>query len=458
MAADLSKGFHEVPFRDFVEAIKPMGSANRLPAIGKSEDVLIYQVHFNGHGARYLPAGTNEYQYGDMAVHKLTESLGLDSKNFRDNVRVAEILAVRSAWISAVLSASADRNKTLSADVISDYEQLTSSGHAWLQEQVNLQRQQNAGLALALRGAEERMGGPVVDKGVPETVNRGQVVSQNEEFTVQDVGQGMVVAHVNDRLPVKPAVGDIVTIAYYRGQGQVLGKVNVAEIVGPYLDDEMQDLALRIKDAANRDHLILFPGVAGFKQFVETEGLDPSLIETAVEVYSAKRVRQPAVPQRRAASGLYIDEKSGALALDYLEDGVPYTKLFSSARDVQERGAEYGLKGDGIKHAEELEQTVRAHGQGFATNINASYEAAREEALKRFDKIELARGNGGRYAGAIIAQTQFHIVQDNGRGEGIIHNKLNLDKVPAIEARVTVLYNEGRGRVAERGKGKSQER
>lgn len=453
------KGIHEVTFREFVDELQPMGSANRLPRIGLSAEVLVYQVYFNGSGAELLPETAREYRYNDVTLHRLTEAFGLDAARFRDNVRVAEVLAVRSAWMTAVLEASANLDARLSDAVVRDYEELASSQHPWIGEQIELQKTRNKGLTQALQAAEQKIGEPIVDKGVPEIVNRGAVVSQNADFTVQEVAAGVVVAHSNDRLPVVPAVGDVVTIAYYRGQGQVLGEIKAAEISGPFVDAETQDLALKVVDRDKNEHLILFQGVAGFKQFVEAEGLPQALVGQAVDLAATRppRASLPA-PQRVVASEVYIDEKSGALAVDYREANVQYTALFSSARDFKSRGAEFGVSADGIHQAEELEQQLRDHGQGFVKNIRASHEAAADIAKSYFNKAELAKGNGGRYAGAIVAQTQFHIVQDNGRGEGVLHNKLNLDKVPPVGAKATVLYHEGRAKVTERGKAKSMER
>lgn len=457
MAAE--KSIHNVPFRDFVDAVQPMASANRLPRIGQSAEVLVYQVYFNGAGADFLPESAREYVYNDVTLHRLTEAFGLDPERFRDNARVAEILAVRSAWMTAVLEASANLESRLSDAVVRDYEDLASSQHPWVTEQIELQKARNKGLTQALQAAEERIGEPIVDKGVPEVVNRGTVVSQNADFTVQEVGAGVVVAHSNDRLPVIPAVGEIVTIAYYRGQGQVLGEIRAAEVAGPFVDPETQDLALKVVDRDSNEHLILFQGVAGFKQFVEAEGLPEALVGQAVDLAASRPARKPLpAPERVVTSEVHIDEKSGALAIDYSEAGVQYTALFSSARDFKARGAEFGVPAEGFRQAEDLEQQLRDHGQGFVKNVRASYEAAADVAKGYFSKIDLAKGNGGRYAGAIVAQTQFHVVQDNGRGEGVIHNKLNLDKVPLVGAKVTVLYADGRARVSERGKAKGQER
>lgn len=450
------KGIHEITFREFVDEVQPMASANRLPQIGRSAEVLIYQVYFNGEGAKLLPESAREYTYNDVTLHRLTDAFGLDPERFRDNVRVAEVLAVRSAWMTAVLEASTER---LSDAVVRDYEDLASSQHPWIAEQIEMQKVRNSGLTQALQAAEEKLGEPIIDKGVPDPINRGPVVSQNADFTVQEVSAGVVVAHSNDRLPVVPSVGDVVTIAYYRGQGQVLGEIKAAEITGPFVDPETQDLALKIIDREKNEHLILFQGVAGFKQFVESEGLPAALVGQAVELAASRPARSALPsPERVAASEVHIDEKSGALAVDYREAGVTYTALFSSGRDFKARGAEFGVTADGFRQADELDQQLRDHGQGFVKNVRASHEAAANVAKNYFVTTDLAKGNGGRYAGVIVAQTQFHVVQDNGRGEGVIHNKLNLDKVPAVGTKVTVLYTEGRAKVTERGKSKGQER
>lgn len=452
------KAVHEMRFAEFAAAAVPMAAANRMPQVGKAAEVLTYHVYFNGPAARGLPAGANEYLYNDVTLHKLTEALGLDSSNFRDNQRVAEVVALRSAWMAAVLAAAADRTVRLSPVVEGDYEALAAAKHAWVAEQVREQLARDRELLSVMRDAGATEGGAVRDGGVPEAVNRGSIVARSDGFTVQQVQPGVVVAHENDRLSVQAAVGDQVTITYYRGQGQVVGNVRASEIVGPFLDEETQDLAVRII-GSNGDHLVLFHGVAPFRQFVESEGLAEALVASAVDVMATRAERGVAPPPvREAVSGVFIDETSGALAANYREGGVAYTVLFGSAKDVRARGEEFGLPASAVEQAEGLYRTALNHGEDFAKNVQASHAMARQAAAERFAAVHLARGNGGRYAGPIVAETAFHVVQDIGRGEAVVHNKLHLTRVPEINAKATIVYERGQGRVAERTRAAGHER
>jgi hypothetical protein len=284
---DLKKPF-EMSFADFATNAVPSGAVNRLPAVGGEKDVYTYSVYMNGPLADQLSVDAREHEYKDVMLHALTEKVGLDSDSFRDNLKVAEIVATRSAWMSAVLDASLDRSFSLSPCVMADYELLVKGlSHPWIQEQLNEQLALSASLQPVLRGASKVLGVEVKDLA-PDSVSNGTIVSQNSGFSVQALTDGEVVTHENRRLQVVPEVGLNVTVAYYRGGGQVLNAKGL-KVSTPHIDPQSGDLAVYVGDGAPVKQLVLFNGMAAYAQFVKAQDLDAGLVPIALELMDAHR-------------------------------------------------------------------------------------------------------------------------------------------------------------------------
>jgi hypothetical protein len=321
---DAMKKPHEMLFAEFAEAVRPTGAVNRLPPIGSGHDVLSYSVYMNGPMAKALPMDSQEHHYKDVMVHALTEKLGLNPESFRDNLKVAELVSVRGTWMSAVLEASSVRDISASAvilsdEVVNDYEALAQGlTHPWLREQIERQKALSKNLQPALQSASLVSGGPVVEE-VPNVVNRGAIISQSLDFTVQTIGDGSVVAHENRRLAAVPAVGDNVTVTYYRGSGQVFTNVQDLDISRPYIDEPSGNLGVLVSNAATgKDQIVLFHGVAAFEKFVHAQNLPRSLMGEAFELQEhSNRTRVAnAVVEKGKAMGVEIDRNKVIASLE----------------------------------------------------------------------------------------------------------------------------------------------
>lgn len=356
----------ELPFAEFATSVKPSGAVNRLPQIGSGDPVLSYSVYMNGPHAKDLPADAQEHHFKDVMVHALTDKLGLDSGSFRDNMKVAELVATRSAWMSAVLDASVDKSadrftggqrmRELSEDVVRDYELLSESNglsHPWIAAQLITQRALSKNLQPALDAAQEAVGSQVVER-VPREVESGRIVSQNNDFTVQSIGDGEVVAHENRRLGTLPQVGKDVTVTYYRGQGQVFDNNRDLQMSSPYVDEKTGDLAVSFKDKRGEvEEVILFNSVGAFAQFAQDHKLDRDVVEQAFKARE-DHPKQPAAsktPDRIPASEMYFDDKSQALAFDYLENGRKHTVLFGDADIVARKASAFGISKELVEQA-----------------------------------------------------------------------------------------------------------
>lgn len=455
---------HEMTFSEFAETVRPSGAVNRMPQLGAGQDVLTYSVYMNGPAASELSADAQEHHYRDVMLHALTEKLGLNPDAFRDNLKVAELVATRSAWMTAVLDASVQRSQDgpayrLSQEVVSDYEMITEGlSHPWIQQQIRAQQALSHNLRPALQAAEVVVGGSVVER-VPDEVTTGTIVSQNLDFTVQAIGDGEVVAHENRRLAAVPTVGQNVTVTYYRGNGQVFENSLNLQVSAPYIDQESGDLAVRLLDGNNNvQQVVLFNGVASLAKFVEEQGLDPKLVEQGIEVRTSnpKKIVTPPKPERTPASEMYIDDKSGCLAFDYLEGGGQHTVLFGSVQALEQYAHEFKIDGKRIEQARTLEaaQTV---GRGDPAG-EWSLAEAKQAAKRDYETVSIANKDKGRYMGPVVMETQYHVVQDVGRQAVVIHDKRNLDKVPAVGQRLAVNYEQGRGEVQDRGASKGHGR
>lgn len=293
LAAPVAKRPCEMLFGEFAESVKPSGAANRLPQLGSGQEVLSYSVYMNGPLVTAMPEEAREHVYRDVMLHALTEKLGLNSESFRDNLKVAELVATRAAYMSVVLDAST--RKGFEADVykpapevMSDYETLTKGlDHPWFRKQLDMQRALSASLQPALSTAAGVLGMTVAEI-MPEEVTCGVVVSQNLDFTVQSNGNGSVVAHENRRLAELPVVGQDVTVVYYRGNGQVFANEKSLDVSAPFVDAKTGDLAVTLLNGSSQgQQVVLFNGLASFAKFVEEQDLDKKLVEQAIEARTA---------------------------------------------------------------------------------------------------------------------------------------------------------------------------
>lgn len=455
---------HEMTFSEFAEAVGPAGAVERMPQLGSAHEVLTYSVYMNGPAASELSADAQEHRYRDVMLHALTEKLGLNAVAFRDNLKVAELVATRSAWMMAVLDASLQRTGdgrpyALPPEVMHDYE-IISEGltHPWIQEQVLAQRALSLTLGPSLRAAEAAIGGPVTER-VPDEVTKGLVVSQSPDFTVQAIGTGEVVAHENRRLVAVPAVGQNVTVAYYRGSGQVFESSQDLQVSPPYVDDKSGDLAVKVLDRQqNVRQVVLFNGVASLAKFVEEQGLDPKLVEQGIEERAShpKKTAMPPKPERTPASEMYLDEKSGCLAFDYTESGGTHTVLFGSVSAIERHAHEFKIDTKRIAQARALEAEQGAIGDALGGAW--SMAEAKQAAARDYETVSIANKETGRYMGPVVVETQYHVVQDVGRQAAVIHDKRDLERMPAVGQRLAVNYEQGRGQVQDRGAGKGHGR
>lgn len=451
-------------FRQFAEAAKVTGAVNRLPAIGKSTEVLVYQVYLNGEMAAALPEDLREFKYSDVMLHQVTERSGLDPMAFRDNLKMAEITALRSAWMTSVLnhtSRSLDGVvQPLPEHIIEDYESLARGfTHPWVTEQIADQKLRSLSLKPAMEIAAATIGTKVEER-VPDDVNKGRVVAQSSEFTVQDMGEGSVVAHENHRLDTVPQIGEDVTITYYRGHGQVFDNNRNIDLSAVFLDPATRDLAILAKDRqTGKDQMILFDGATSFSNFVKAQQLSPELLTRGLDVLAEKPKLPPKErPQRSPATAVYVDWKSGALAMDYMESEVRFTALFSSIDDLRRLSSDYGISPQTIEAARKLDEQIKTSRDNRGTLLAHSMRQAKSKAGEIFDSVTMANDANGRYSGRIIDETQFHIIQDGGRRTAIIHDKLKLENVPRIGQSFGVHYAGGRGRAVNRTVLKSLER
>lgn len=357
---------HEMSFADFAASVKPSGAVNRLPQIGSGDPVLSYSVYMNGPTAKSLPADAQEHLFKDVMVHALTDKLGLDSTAYRDNMKVAELVATRSAWMTAILDASIDRSgdrfmsgpkvKELPESVVRDYELLSQGdglSHPYIAAQLNVQRALSKNLKPALEAAQEAVGSKVVER-VPREVETGKIVSQNLDFTVQSIGDGEVVAHENRRLGTLPQVGKDVTVTYYRGQGQVFENARDLQMSAPYIDERTNDLAVSFKDKRGEvEEVIMFNSVSSFAQFVEDHKLGREVVEQAFKAREAqpKAIPTAKLPDRVPASEIYFDDKTQGFAFDYLENGRKHTVIFSDPDTVARKADAFNISKELVEQA-----------------------------------------------------------------------------------------------------------
>lgn len=436
-------------FSEFAEAVKPSGAVNRFPVIGPGADMYSYSIYMNGPVAKTLPEHVQEHTFKDVTLHALTEKLQLNAGSARDNLKVAELVALRGAWMSAVLEASVGQGD-LPDRVMEDYSLLTEGmTHPWIAAELTMQKALSAKLPPSLARAG------ITKDVIPHEVSVGKVVGQDTDFTIQKTTDGEVVTHENRRLNTLPAVGSEVMVSYYRGSGQVVNSLENVKVSEPYIDPVSEDLGVMLDDGAGASQLVLFNSIAGFDKFVKAHGLDTELVRKAMDVLEAAPKLRSQIPLRELVRPPYIDAHSGCLAIDYKEEGVQYSALFGSARVMASLAHEFGLGAKAVAMAESLEMGVGKQNSlaqaGGDKVLNANLESALRADLKQqgFEKFDASNIDGRYYMGKIVAVGPLHVAQDLGRGVVAIHDTRTLDKVAALGDRLTVKYQEGRGQVTD---------
>lgn len=285
---------YEMRFADFAAQAQLSGAVNRVPDQSTDSVRTSFSVYFNGPVADVLPVGEAEQEYEEERTATVTARLGLDVASPRDKLKTAELIALRSAWMSSVMdapSSSVQGGFALSPEVLADYESLIDGfGHPWIEAQV-LQQQAMAGnLPQVLTAAGESVGRSVTDQ-IPDELSQGVVVAQSQDFTLQATQNG-VVTHENRRLSAVPAVGADVTVLYYKGGGQVIDNGQQLAVSSPFIEPRSGDLAIGVVDGHDKSQkVLLFNGVASFAQFVALQGLNRQLVEQALDVRAASPKR-----------------------------------------------------------------------------------------------------------------------------------------------------------------------
>ena len=308
----------QLSFADFVAAVQPTGAISRFPSLGGSADVHMYTIYMNGEVGKALPAHAQEHSFKDVTVQALTEKLQLNPLSARDNLKVAELVAVRSSWMSAVLEQNLGQGQH-SPEVLADYEALSKGmSHPWIAQEIEKQRElsQKLGSSLARSGVAKDV--------VPKEVSVGKVMAQDADFTMQSTQDGEIVTHENRRLNALPAVGETAMVSYYRGAGQVVE--GQAKFSDPFVDIKTDELAVRVtSDKMKEPQTVLFNNVQSYSQFVKAHGLEENLVQKAFDVRALRPKKEFSPPERTPVKLPYIDTESNCLAVAYKEAGITYT-------------------------------------------------------------------------------------------------------------------------------------
>lgn len=439
----------EMTFAEFAAAVQLSGAVNRLPEMNRGLPVYSYSVFMNGKVAEALQPGYRKYDFKDVMVTALARQLGLNPKSHQDNLKVSELVAARSAWLECV-SAEHHRNQAwglevLSSEVLADYEKLSKGMvHPYIQGELDKQRALVERLQPVLDAASKATG-KEVENLAPDEVSVGKVVSQNNDFTVQETLEGEIVTHENRRLGAIPKIGGKVAITYYRGSGQVVESLENMRVSDPFIDDESGDLAILLLDGKGKGQMILFHSLTGFNRFAMAHRLDIGLVEQASIALSEKPKAEPVRPVRVLASDVYLDKESGCLAVDYKENGVPFSVMFRGAKDLESMAGEFGLGQVEIGRARALETQARIITD---KEVDESFQdldvtIRRKLGLKDYE----APDEGKSYVGKVVGKSDLHIAQDVGRGVIVVHDLRELDKIPPGDVSVAIKYKNGRGQV-----------
>lgn len=433
----------QLNFADFVAAVQPSGAISRFPSLGGSADVHMYTIYMNGEAGRALPAHAQEHSFKDVTVQALTEKLQLNPLSARDNLKVAELVAVRSAWMSSVLEQGMGQGPH-SAQVLEDYEALSKGmTHPWIVQEIEKQRElsQKLGSSLARSGIAKDV--------VPKEVSVGRVMAQDADFTMQSTQDGEIVTHENRRLNALPAVGETAMVSYYRGAGQVVE--GQAKFTDPFVDLKTDELAVRVTTDKNQEpQTVLFNNVQSYSQFVKAHGLEESLVQKAFDVRALRPKKAFSPPERNPVKPPYIDTESNCLAVDYKEGGITYTALFQDAQSMGSLAREFGLGAKAVAKAHDLmvdlKELQRVGGMDVERSERQS-ELDIKATLKNLD-YGLADFSGAadrQYMGPIVAKSALHVAQDIGRRQIVIHDIRKLDKAPDVGDRMNIQFKDGRG-------------
>lgn len=83
-----------------------------------------------------------------------------------------------------------------------------------------------------------------------------------------------------------------------------------------------------------------------------------------------------------------------------------------------------------------------------AMEVGAPTEVV-EIAAEVVDAVSVANSETGRYKGQVVAARGHFVVQDVGRGLGVVHDQRSFDQPPKLGANVRVTYDRGRGKAEE---------
>ena len=440
----------EMTFAQFAEAMQPSGAVNRFPSIGNGPDVYSYSVYMNGPLTAQIPMHAEEHTFKDVMLHALTEKLNLNSASARDNLKVAEVVALRSTWMSAVLERTSD--KPLSAEVLKDYE-LLSDGlkHPWIVGELDAQRALMSKLEPALLQVN-------LQKDIlPKEMSMGTILAQDQDFTFQKTKDGEVVTHENRRLNDIPAVGTEVMVSYYRGHGQVVNSLENLKVSPPFIDPLGGDLAVMLEDGKGFEQVVLFNSLSGFEKFVVMHGLDTDMVRQAIDARDASPKEVPALPIRSLLKPPYVDSDSRCIAVDYKENAVAYTALFRSAQEMALVAGEFGLSEMHITIGKELEAKGVSNtldSDKSKLKVQTSEEAMRTKLKANgYENFKDSSLDGQTYVGKVVEVSSLHVAQDVGRRVVAIHDVRTLDKLPMKGDSMAVKFSNGRGRVDDLVKG-----
>jgi hypothetical protein len=425
---------------------------NRWPQMGQAKEVVSYTVNMNGDEAAQLPDAARDHEYRDVAIHALTEKLGLDPHSFRDNVKVAELLALRHAYLSTILEASIPH--TIAPEISEEYNAVSDAfNHPWLREQIQAQRTYETTLQPVLEEAARAVG-PLHGERAAAGVSHGSIVSQNENFTIQSLGNGVVVAHENRRLDHVPQIGDDVTVAYYRGTGQVIANMQELRIGEPYVDQSTTDLAVNLADASGTvKQVVMFNSMAMLNEFATEHQLGRAFVIAAMDAREAAPKQTQAEPTREPVGEPYLDVATGRLAVDYAENSMRYTAIYAGADELSKSPLGAKLSPEHAAKANAIGEQIRQQ----ADEMTATRSLNLVRTVTTGKTVKEPATQSGLYVGTAIADTGVHVVQDRGRNEVVVHDKRRLDKVPVVGESFTVEYRNGRGEVSIRQPSKDRQ-
>jgi len=448
---------HRLNFEQFFNNVKPTGAVNRLPSnIGMP--VSTYTIYLNGPYTNDLPLKLKEFTFDNLTVNSLTEKLGLDPESLRDNLKVAELVATRFAWLTIVniehLNNVEDGLSQLPDSTLVEYN-LLSKGmeHPFIQKELGLQRALTSDLRPVLAAASELIGKQVRDL-MPREVSVGKVLTQNDAFTVQQTRLGEIVTHENSRLDTLPKVGNEITVSYYKGTGQVVNLLAKDQVSAPYIDNKTGDLAIEVVNDAGKSQVLLFNSIATFDKFVTAHELKGELVVMAIDVITPLINKNESQLTKKPIGSVYLDKSSLMLSVDYSENGIKNKVLFGSLRVLEQEAAAFGLSEQDVIRARSLDQAQMriTKPQKYESLVTAKNVAEGKDPI-------LTPQDGKVYEGKVIDATSFHIVQNLGRS-AVIHDKENLNIDPKKGDLLKVSYEKGLGTnvMAEQEQSKTQSR